>query len=248
MPIPEIATLTVHFPSRSKLAMSQDEEWCEIEEDGGRRRIRFHDYDEIFAVEGLYEHLFYERLECQSHTVVTDLLAEQVAAAGQDPALMSVLDLGAGNGMVGEELRRRDFGQVVGVDIVPEAGEACERDRPDVYADYFVCDLLSPPADVRAELEIADFAAMTSVAALGFGDVPPAVFEAAFDCVRPGGWIAFTIKEDFLETTDASGFSAHILRLLDEGALEERARRRYQHRLDIRGEPLHYIAMVGVKR
>ena len=244
----ESASLTVHLPSRSELAMGQDEEWCEVQQDGARRRIRFHDYDQIFAVEGLYEHLFYERLECRSPTVVTDLLAEQVAAAGQDPGSMSVLDLGAGNGMVGEELRRRGFGQVVGVDIVPEAGAATERDRPGVYADYFVCDLLSPSADVRAELEVADFAAMTSVAALGFGDVPPEVFGAAFDCVRPGGWVAFTIKEDFLDTTDASGFSAHILRLLRDGQLEERARRRYQHRLDVRGEPLHYIAMVGVKR
>ncbi|MDQ3631652.1 MAG: class I SAM-dependent methyltransferase [Actinomycetota bacterium] len=248
MPTSESASLTVHLPSSSELAMSQDEEWCEVVQGGARRRIRFHDYEEIFAVEGLYEHLFYERLKCQSHTVVTDLLAEQVAAAEQDPACMSVLDLGAGNGMVGEELLRRGFGQVVGVDIVPAAGEATERDRPGVYADYFVCDLLSPPADVRAELEVADFAAMTSVAALGFGDVPPEVFQAAFDCVRPGGWVALTIKEDFLETTDASGFSAHIQRLLREGQLEERARRRYQHRLDVRGEPLHYIAMVGVKR
>jgi len=242
------ALLTVHFPSRSELRLAQDEEWCVVEQDGERRRIRFHDYAEIFTVPGFYEYLFYERLECQSHTVVTDLLAEQVTAAGQDLACMSVLDLGAGNGMVGEELRRRGFGEVVGVDIVPAAGEATQRDRPDVYADYFVCDLLAPPVEVRAELEIADFAAMTSVAALGFGDVPPAVFGAAFDCVRPGGWIAFTIKEDFLETTDESGFSAHILRLLDEGLLEERARRRYQHRLDVRGEPLHYVAMVGVKR
>jgi len=248
MPTSPHASLTVHFPSRSELALSQDEEWCEVQQGGARRRLRFHDYNEIYAVEGLYEHLFYERLECQSPTVVTDLLTEQVTKAGEDPASMGVLDLGAGNGMVGEELRRNGFAQVVGVDIEPAAGEASERDRPGVYDEYFVCDLLSPPADVRAELEVADFAAMTSVAALGFGDVPPEVFAAAFDCVRPGGWIAFTIKEDFLEATDASGFSAHILRLLREGQLEERARHRYRHRLDVRGEPLHYIAMVGVKR
>ena len=43
---------------------------------------------------------------------------------------------------------------------------------------------------------------MTSVAALGFGDVPPEVFTAAFDLVEDGGWVAFTIKEDFLDGGD----------------------------------------------
>jgi hypothetical protein len=37
---------------------------------------------------------------------------------------------------------------------------------------------------------------MTSVAALGFGDIPPEVFESAFELVEDGGWAAFTIKED----------------------------------------------------
>ena len=57
-----------------------------------------------------------------------------------------MLDLGAGNGMVGEALREHGFEEITGVDITPEAGEAAERDRPGVYADYHVCDLLDPPA------------------------------------------------------------------------------------------------------
>jgi hypothetical protein len=36
--------------------------------------------------------------------------------------------------------------------------------------------------------------------------------------------------------------------MLDEGALEERAQRHYRHRLSLAGEPLHYVAMVAVKR
>ena len=243
----QVSSLTVHFPTRSELRLDQDEEFCNVEIDGESRRIRFHDYDDVYAIEGLYEHLFYERLKCQSHTVVTDLLLEQVEAAGQDPAQISVLDLGAGNGIIGEELRARGFEEITGVDIVPEAGMAVERDRPDVYADYHVCDLLAPAGDVRDELEAANFGAMTSVAALGFGDVPPAVFGAAFDYVRPGGWVAFTIKEDFLTDTDPSGFSQYLMGLLREGKLEEKAKRRYQHRLNISGDPLHYVAMVGRK-
>lgn len=245
---PRQAPLSVRFPADTGETLGQDQEWFAIDLDGAERRLRFHDYGDIYAVPGLYEHLFYERLHCQSPTVVSDLLTEQVTAANESPADLRVLDLGAGNGMVAEALRDRGFEQLVGVDIVPEAGEAVERDRPGLYADYHVCDLLSPPEAVRRDLEETDFSAMTSVAALGFGDVPPEVFTAAFELVDDGGWVAFTIKEDFLHDADRSGFSALIGDMLDDGRLEERAQRRYQHRLDVNGDPLHYVAMVGVKR
>jgi len=183
----------VRFPP-SDGRLSQDEEWCEVIVDGEARWLRFHDYGEIYAIPGLYEHLFYERLKCQSPGVVGDLLADAVEAAGQDTAAPRVLDLGAGNGIMGEALSKRGFEDIVGVDISPEAGEAAERDRPGLYAGYHVCDLLSPPGDVRRDLERTRFGAMTSVAALGFGDVPPEVFETACGFVEDGGWIAFTIS------------------------------------------------------
>lgn len=232
----------VRFPD-ARRDQRQDEEWCEVLEDGSWRRIRFHDYGSIYDIPGLYEHLFYERLRCQSPETVSGLLGECVEREGEHPEAMTVLDLGAGNGMVGEALSERGFGDVVGVDICEEAGEAVERDRPGVYSDYFVCDLLDPPA----RLADAEFGAMTSVAALGFGDVPPQVFEAAFDLVEDGGWVGFTIKEDFLDDEDRSGFSELIGDMLASGAIEEKGRRRYRHRLDVSGEPLHYVAMAGIK-
>jgi hypothetical protein len=239
-----LTTLThqIRFPSDS--AISQDQEWCEVLLDDEWTRIRFHDYAAIYSVPGLYEHLFYVRLRCQSPAVVAELLAGAVEEAGEDPSQMEVLDLGAGNGMVGEALREHGFEDITGVDITPEAGEAVERDRPGVYAEYYVCDLLDPPA----ELAEARFGAMTSVAALGFGDVPPEVFRAAFDHVEDGGWVAFTIKEDFLDGKDESGFAGLISGLLGDGAIEERRRRRYRHRLDVTGAPIHYVAIAGVKR
>lgn len=241
-------THQVRFPSASDEELSQDQEWCEVLLDGEWTRIRFHDYGEIYSVEGLYEHLFYERLRCQSPTVVAALLAEAVAEAGEDPAALSVLDLGAGNGMVGDALREHGFRELTGVDITPEAADAVERDRPGLYAAYHVCDLLDPPAETARELREEGFGAMTSVAALGFGDVPPEVFSAAFELVRDGGWVAFTIKEDFLDGADDSGFAGLISGLLRSGAIDERGRRRYEHRLDVTGEPIHYVAIAGVKR
>jgi hypothetical protein len=238
-------THQIRFPSDSGAELSQDEEWCEVLLDDDWTRIRFHDYGDIYAVEGLYEHLFYVRLRCQSPTVVATLLAEAVEEAGEDPSELTVLDLGAGNGMVGEALREHGFRELVGVDITPEAGEAVERDRPGLYAEYHVCDLLDPPEELDGER----FGAMTSVAALGFGDVPPEVFMAAFDRVEDGGWVAFTIKEDFLDRgEDDSGFARLIAGMLRSGAIDERGRRRYRHRLDVAGDPIHYVAIAGVKR
>lgn len=239
--------LTVTFPDVSVTDLDQDQEWFEFGLGDGTRRIRFHDYGEIYAVPGLYEHLFYERLKCQSPSVVTGLMEEHVRGVGGDPAELRVLDLGAGNGMVGEALRERGFGEVVGVDIEPESGPATERDRPGVYSEFHVCDLLDPEDHVGDALEATPFSAMTSVAALGFGDVPPEVFQRAYDLVAPGGVLAFTIKEDFLSDADPTGFSALIAAMLADGRMIERARRRYRHRLDVRGRPLHYIAMVVVK-
>jgi SAM-dependent methyltransferase len=237
----------IRFPSPDE-AVAQDEEFCEVEVDGEVRRIRFHDYDKVYSVPGLYEQLFYEELECQSPAVIRELFSEQLARSGAHPSDLVVLDVGAGNGMIAEELDRLGVGSMVGVDIIEEAAEAAERDRPGLYDDYYVLDLTRIPDDVRADLESKGFNCLTSVAALGFGDIPPRAFAEAYDLVSDRGWIAFTIKEDFLSPReDDTGFSQLIRRMMEQGTLELLGERRYRHRLSITHEPLHYMAIVARK-
>ena len=162
-----------------------------------RRRIRFHDYHEIFKIPGLYEQLFYEELKCDSPRTIAGLIGEQVD--NDTAADLRVLDVGAGNGMVGEELDRMGAKHIVGVDIIEEAAEAAERDRPGIYDDYFVVDLTDIPADDQRALEEHRFNCLTTVAALGFGDIPPEAFAAAYNLVEDGGLIAFNIKERFVD-------------------------------------------------
>ena len=50
-------------------SISQDEEWLEVRTRGHLKRIRFHDYGELYKIPGLYEKLFYERLKCCSPSV-----------------------------------------------------------------------------------------------------------------------------------------------------------------------------------
>jgi len=242
-----IPNLTVRFPSDDEAAASQDTEWCEVIVGDERRTIRFHDYHEIYEVPGLYEHIFHDHLKCASPEEVVGLLAERLAAESVDRGGLDALDVGAGNGLVGEQLSRLGVRSIVGVDIIEEAAEAAMRDRSSVYDDYVVCDLTALDDDQRARLGTP--AVMTTVAALGFDDIPPDAFTTAFDAAAPDAWIAFNIKADFLdEAGDESGFRALIRGMVRDGTLEVLDTRRYVHRLTMAGEPLEYVAVVGRKR
>jgi predicted TPR repeat methyltransferase len=237
----------ITFPEADTSA-DQDSECCDVLIDGEQRRIRFHDYNEIYEQPGLYEQLFYDELKCISPTVLTELLTDTMAETGVDPGTIDALDIGAGNGMVGEELVNRGIRSVVGVDIIEEAAEAAERDRPDVYDEYHVADLTDLPPALARSMEDRGFTCMTTAAALGFGDIPPLAFAISLNLLADDAWVAFTIKDRFLDDSEPSGFSNLVNRLCDEGRLEVLAKRRYRHRMAVDGRELHYVAVIARKR
>jgi hypothetical protein len=98
----------IHFPPQSAKDLAQDEVFFYVFEDGDKIRLRFHDYARIYERPGLYEQLFYDRLKCTSPAKVADILRQTVEANGQDATALRVLDIGAGNGMMGEALRSTD--------------------------------------------------------------------------------------------------------------------------------------------
>ena len=235
-------------PSQAGGGLDQDEEWCEIELDGARQRIRLHDYAAIFNVPGLYEQLFCEKLDCDSPEIVCQLLAAELIAAEIDPGTLKALDFGAGNGMVGEQLAAVGIESLVGLDLLTEARDAALRDRPGLYEDYFAGDVTDLDPGDRRELEAHGCNAMTCVAALGFGDIPPLAFAEAFNLVASPGWIAFNLRDRFVDDDDPAGFGAFIARMFEENVLEEQARVTYTHRVSVAGEPLEYSAIVACKR
>jgi predicted TPR repeat methyltransferase len=228
---------------------SQDDEWCVVQQDDGSwREFRFHDYDRIFAVPGLYEKIFYDVLGCDSPRFMVGLLTEALAVAGEDTGSLRVLDLGAGNGIMAEELRAVGVEHAVGVDILEEAQVAAERDRPGLYVDYLVADLTALDDAGRRRLADHRLNALTVVAALGFGDIPPEAFRTAYEAVDEGGWIVLTIKDAFLDESDTSGFATMIRGGLEDGSLEIVRRERFQHRLATDASPLLYEGIVARKR
>ena len=74
--------------------MDQDEEWIVANTKRGWRKIRLHDYDEVYAVPGLYEKWVYDLFKCRSPQKVAGLLLPAIEEAGQAPASVTVLDLG----------------------------------------------------------------------------------------------------------------------------------------------------------
>ena len=238
---------SIRFPELKEVTLDQDEEWCEVVIDGKPRRVRFHDYDKIYRVPGLYEKLFYDRLECNSPERVVGLLEDVISDVDDDIEQMRVLDVGAGNGIVGEELASCGADKLFGIDIIPEAKDAALRDRPDVYDGYMVADLTDFPEQLEERLRRDDLNCLTTVAALGYGDIPPRAFIKALDMISTPGWLAFNIKEDFIAERDNSGFCKLIRQLSKSEVIQIQAYRRYRHRLSLSGEPLHYVGMVARK-
>ncbi|MBO0767862.1 MAG: methyltransferase domain-containing protein [Solirubrobacterales bacterium] len=238
----------VHLPKSASTDLQQDQEYFELEQGGQRRRLRFHDYGEIYSVPGLYEHLFEDKMQCRSPEVIADLLHKTLEEKKQNASDLRVLDFGAGNGMVGEELARIGVEHLVGVDMAPEAKDAVERDRPGLYEGYHAIDITKPGPDAEAALKAAKFNCLVCVAALGFGDIPPEAFTAALNLVSDDGWVAFNIRDHVAASDDPGGFAPLLEELKEKGQLVEHARVKYPHRVGLSGEELEYWAIVAQKQ
>lgn len=237
----------IQFPKGELINHDQDETYFYLQGSGKQRKIRFHDYDEIYQVPGLYEQIFYDRLKCTSPVKVTAILEAAIKQSTDNFTELRVLDLGAGNGMMGEELKKHGVSRLIGVDIIPEAYEATIRDRPGLYDAYYIEDFTKLDDDIKEDIASWQCDCMVTVAALGFGDIPTMAFIEAFNIIKAEGWVAFNIKESFLDNSDETGFSKMIRELIFSEFLDVYYIERYRHRLSIEGEPLYYYAVVGRK-
>ena len=69
----------IQFPQIEATDLAQDEVYFFlIEDDGTKQKIRFHDYDAIYKIPGLYEQVFYDRLRCISPSKVAQILNASV--------------------------------------------------------------------------------------------------------------------------------------------------------------------------
>lgn len=186
-------------------------------------------------------------------SLVAKCIESRPAPTPKDP--LRILDVGAGNGIVGSEIKKQlstRVGRLVGTDILPEARQAALRDRPNIYSQYLVADL----TDGRQQEWFGkdQFDVMVTCAALGpgWGDMPVQALCGAVMPVIEGGLIVITINERWLGKGDETPWGGFIA-LLDGRRsgewkqLRELERKRYKHRLDVRGKWIWYVAVVFEK-
>ena len=237
----------IKFPTTLPHQLDQDEAYFTLTENDQDVTLRFHDYGALYQRARLYEQRFYTRLKCVSPKKVAETLNKVLIQNRAEVTELRVLDIGAGNGMFGEQMHNIGVARVVGIDICEEARLACERDRPGVYDAYYLCDLCNLDEQATDELRSWNLDCLACVAALGFGDIPARAFANAFNLIARGGWVAFNIKETFLQESDQSGFSSLVKALMLSDALEVHHLERYRHRISLDGRPLYYYTLIGRK-
>jgi hypothetical protein len=207
--------------------------------------IHLHDYEHIYGVPGLYEHIVQRLLRCRSPQIATDGMAHALGRLGLEPAEIVLLDLGAGTGIVGELANRLGVLTIVGVDALEAARAASLRDRPRIYRDYLIGDLAAPTPELLASLRHHRPTALISAGAFGGTHAPPAAFLNALALLPTGAPVVFTIDERWMKTDGPGGFRAPISRLLGSGRLRLLRRSRFQHRLSTTGTPIYYELLVA---
>ena len=237
--LPSLRQLRVAFPQQS-YPVGQDAEWCVVSDGGSWREFRFHDYAQIYEIPGLYEKIFMEHLKSRSPVVMAEALARELELRHRSLSECLILDLGAGNGHVGAHLHDLGARHLWGVDVLPEACRAAQREHPQVYSGY---SLVSPR--LMKDMEPFEINTVICVAALGFGDIDPDLFEEVLAALPAHSMVAFNIKEQFLNALDPSGFNRMFIRLQDQGKLRPIRQWRHFHRYSTWGDPLHYLGVVA---
>jgi len=214
--------------------------------DGTTDEFRLHEYERVYAVPGLYEEVVQRRLLSASATILAERLVGCAADAGTAPGDLAVFDLGAGNGVSGEELRARGVRTIVASDGIPEARAAARRDRPGLYAEYLVGDtddLPQLPELIRAH----GLNALVCAGALGLGHITADSFHRLWTAFPPGAWFSVSLHED-LAVPGGSDFGDYLAGVEERaGATEILVREPFRHRLTMAGEPITYVAVVARK-
>ncbi len=220
-----------------------------LREGSQEQHLSLHNYSEIYRYPGLYEYIFINIFKGMSHQLIPDLMLDELAKAGQVPEDLSVLDFGAGSGLIGSQLHARGIRRIIGIDLFEASRNAINRDFPGVYQELLIDDLSSPTNVTRSVLEQFQSNALVCVSALNV--IPAIAWRNVFNLIQPGGWIALNIVADaFQEHPDEkskAGSNTLIRQLIDQKLLDVKVQKTYKHRRNSAGQPIFYTAVIGRK-
>ena len=236
----------VRIPEETSNLVIQ-EEFFWISQDGIERKLKLHDYPEIYRVPHLYEYLM-DKLKATSHDVLASLLIDKFTQAGRSIEDLVVLEVGAGSGMAGKALAERGVKSIVGIDIVPEAAIAAAREYPGVYENYYVEDLSKLSSDTEKALSNRGFNCILCGSALGFNHIPPQTWGKAYSMISRNSLVAFNVQKERWEDKSEKSFSAYHPWVDDTSVFKIALTHNYQHRFYMDGRSLNYVAVIGSKQ
>jgi hypothetical protein len=215
---------------------------------GRRERIGLHDYDRMYAIAGLYEEVVQRRLRCASPAKLAEVLLRVAELERRPPHLLRVLDLGAGNGLVGAQLHARGVRVLAATDSATRARDAAARDRPGLYASYVLANANGQPAELGSVVRELGINCIVCAGALGFEHIEARSFTELWDLLPPGALFALTVHEQ-LARPGASEIGDELEGLgAGVAGTEVVVTERFRHRLSVTGEPIHYLAIGARKR
>ena len=170
---------------------------------------------------------------------------------------LNVLDVAAGNGIVGVELRKQlaekpGIRRLIGTDLLESARSAALRDRPDIYDDYVAADLTQPHNPKLPPS--SDVVVICAALGPGDGDLPLEAVDGAISLLREDGLLTLTVNagsqraglparwQSFMDSVNGSGGSHW-------GSLEEVARQKFTHRKNVQGKWIDtYVVLIYKKK
>ncbi|MCI4660582.1 MAG: class I SAM-dependent methyltransferase [Neomegalonema sp.] len=242
--IPKLYNVRFEAPEGGK----QSEEFFLADIDGKPTRFNIHDYKSLYAVPWLYDIALYHTLSCETPTEMSAAIKGVWEQNGVDPSQLRFLELGAGSGVFGHEIKNTlKVPHLVGLDIEPNAKLAAERDRPGLYEDYLVADLTALEPSSRAVLEGGKFNVVGMASATGWGNhIPVAGFEQGFALLESGGWFIFHVKPQDPDP-ECIALNDWVNEKISSGALLEKYRASHFHRESSGGGKIYYDVVLGIK-
>ncbi|MDB9314631.1 hypothetical protein PN462_16080 [Spirulina sp. CS-785/01] len=226
-----------------------NEEYFFITENDQERRLKLHDYAEVYRIPGLYNYLALEKLHYRSPEVMATLLTENVKNKGESVQDLKLLELGAGSGLFGQAVAKLGVTSIIGIDIVPEASEATQRDCPGVYQNYFVEDLTQLSQSTRDFLKEQKLNGFVCCSALSAGHIPVKAFVTGMNLIQNGGWVLFNVAKTSYDCEDnCPDFVNFYRQAIAKNHLTVHCTQSYVHRRFFNGQTLEYVAILAKKQ
>ena len=134
-------------------------------------------------------------VDCLDYSIPTffvDFLEEKMKSDSSFTKLSTVIDIAAGTGLIGEELRKRSFvGQIDALDGSKKMLEVAKK--KEIYQNLYF-HYLDPKIPMPEEVPSEFYDILTCCGSLQLSHAAAECINQMFNCVRVGGLIIFTLK------------------------------------------------------